>query len=187
MAVIPSRNSFIMTGGRGHSKGQQLSVLYDANNNIWKNETDNDLRDFYDSHTAVAKNDLVYVGGGRRIVGDNLTVDEIFPQSIRILRFDARYWRSPKATLSRLSIDIRLHHKSVLGSDGKTIYYVGGMYTAPPGPVSYDDYRYEYVPMNNILTFDTDTETWNNISTKGLIPSGRIDHSLTLTRWVFVP
>ncbi|ORZ03718.1 hypothetical protein BCR43DRAFT_483848 [Syncephalastrum racemosum] len=74
----------------------------------------------------------------------------------------------------------RHQHAGVLGPDGKTIYYIGGIKensNVVNNTVQYSDAA---ALMTDIITFDTSTLKWGLQNPTGTIPSTRRLHTLTL-------
>ncbi|KAF0400042.1 galactose oxidase [Gigaspora margarita] len=68
---------------------------------------------------------------------------------------------------------IRFGYQAISFIDaGTIILYIGGSNTTDP---------YTYVPMDQLLLYNTNTDEWTTVKTSGTTPPGRIDFSAVLT------
>ncbi|KAI8148820.1 hypothetical protein BJV82DRAFT_589779 [Fennellomyces sp. T-0311] len=186
MTAVPELNSFVIDGGRGGGRNgsavQLITSVYNASGDgSWNRGVPIGSRNPIDSSTAVTgPNNLVYISGGTT----NQMFSKVqgamqFPDRMAIFDVAAQTWSSGVGTVHLLTPESRLHHKAALGKDARTIYYVGGIYPSRTinGGITY---IYGNISMTDILTYDTINGTWTTVTTSGLIPAPRMDHSLTL-------
>ena len=76
--------------------------------------------------------------------------------------------------------NVRLRHDGALASDNRTIYYVGGYYPT----TTYLNATYNLVNMSHIQIYDTINAAWGMVEAGGLEPSGRIDHTFTMSTYI---
>ncbi|KAI9499105.1 hypothetical protein BDB00DRAFT_795437 [Zychaea mexicana] len=185
ITALPTGNSFVIDGGRGAGTDglttQAITVLFNATGQgSWSTDIPSGGHPLVDSHTAVsdADNNVYLIGGRSSAFYSNITGPMQFPTQMAIFR-PPETWSSTPATLRSTSTQTRLHHKAVMGRDGHTIYYVGGVYPAQAAEQG-SAYYYGHVPMNDILIYDTSSSTWSTRNATGLLPTPRMDHTLTM-------
>ncbi|KAI8148905.1 hypothetical protein BJV82DRAFT_590027 [Fennellomyces sp. T-0311] len=186
MAALPELNRFVIDGGRGGGRNgltvQVITAVFNANGDgSWNTSLPAGGRSIVESHSAVAENNTVYIAGGRiSQLFSGTTGPMQFPQQMTILDVSAGLWSASPASLPSTSSQTRLHNRGAFGNDGQTIFYVGGIYPGTPMDETAAMYYYSAVPMDNILTYNTNTGLWGTRTTTGLLPSTRMDHTLTL-------
>ncbi|KAI9244184.1 hypothetical protein BDA99DRAFT_311242 [Phascolomyces articulosus] len=186
MVAIPGENSFIIDGGRGGG-GQtgpfikNSTVIFNATGDGQFSTIRDGNHSVVDSHCGVydpASNQAFFYGGRKSYEYSGLLGSEGFPDTMPIFDVFRSTWSLSRSTLRKLTQETRVNHKGVLGNDGNTIYYIGGIYPSAENPDG--SVEYQYASMTQILTYNIQESTWGLETTSGLVPSSRIDHSLTL-------
>ena len=80
--------------------------------------------------------------------------------------------------------ETRIYHVSVLGNDGKTIYFLGGVNevqtTNDNGTTAYQEVDALF---SEVLTFNTETSLWSTRDASGDIPTPRVLHAAALSNF----
>ncbi|KAI9275434.1 hypothetical protein BDA99DRAFT_495459 [Phascolomyces articulosus] len=187
MTAVPELNIFVIDGGRGTGQTgyttQTPTVTFNASGSgSWNTGINPGGHPLVDTHQAVSDNSsTVYLCGGRSSdINANTAGPMQFPTQMTLFNTPQSTWSSTPATLRSVSSQTRLHHKAALGIDGRTIYYVGGIYPSRPMDASGASYYYSHVNMTDILVYDTIQASWSTRTTSGsIIPTPRMDHTLT--------
>ncbi|KAI8148828.1 hypothetical protein BJV82DRAFT_589800 [Fennellomyces sp. T-0311] len=187
MAGVPALNSFLIDGGRGAGGQGSLftqdpTQVYNATAKEWAANIDNRNRILVDSHSAVTgPNNVIYISGGRSSKMFNNQQGEMqFPGYMMTFNIATLRRSSEADLLPSPSPLTRLNHRGVLSKDGRTIFYIGGLYPLAPTNENRTDYSYAHVNMSSILTFDTVNAKWGERNATGLEPSARVDHTLSI-------
>lgn len=93
-----------------------------------------------------------------------------------------RQWTAMRVTFPP-RILARVGHTAVLGRDGQTIYYFGGLNAETEERDGGSEGDFSPGPMNIIMTFSTTSRTWQTLNSSGsVIPSPRSFHTTNLSK-----
>ncbi|KAI8137231.1 hypothetical protein BJV82DRAFT_636233 [Fennellomyces sp. T-0311] len=186
MAAVPDQKSILVDGGgvmeSAGYRPKYTTTMYDVTTEDWAT----DLIDGHPAvslHTAVVgHDDTVYIWGGVHYPVDYIAKNLSITHPLDMFLFDLtkKRWTQSNNIPTFLQSN-RARNAAVLGADGMTIYYVGGMIPDSPQDASGTEYFYNPAPMNEIITFNSSDLTWNTWNTSGTItPTTRSGHTLTL-------
>ncbi|KAI9491257.1 hypothetical protein BDB00DRAFT_833687 [Zychaea mexicana] len=187
LVAVPTLNTIVMDGGMGLGDGttipQHRTTIYNTDSGTWTKNTSSPHMRVYGHTATLGPNNTIYFWGGRRdqnTTGEEGTLVDI-PFRMHWFNVAENAWSlgSPVHTIT----ERRQYHEAVLGKDGSSIYYIGGIMPMSIlnqyGMTDYHDYA--DVPMNVITIFDTKSGAWRSENTTGpVVPSTRMRHTLTL-------
>ncbi|KAI8137215.1 hypothetical protein BJV82DRAFT_636161 [Fennellomyces sp. T-0311] len=183
MAAVPEYNALFMDGGGGvdsleNYRSQFNNTIYDVETGAWS--TDIPMRDLtVIFHTAtLGPNSTVYVWGGRAMQANISQDPTSYPLDMYLFNFGTSSWSTTIGVQSLA--ETRVEHKAVLGGDGVSIYYIGGLYPTTPIYANLTDYYHNLAPMDRVLIFNTNTSQWQTRNTSGETPTTRRGHTLNL-------
>ncbi|KAI9320141.1 hypothetical protein BX666DRAFT_1919620 [Dichotomocladium elegans] len=176
MVAIPSKDCFVVTGGVGYNTGTPLpfqTMSFNVLTNLWTSIYSDKRHQTYLSAMVAGNDDKLYLWGG---LSDRLTgaTNQSYPSDMRILDFTMKTWSYVPYLDGSIG---RVAHSAALSNDGKTIYFLGGMFNSEFVNASYG-YRRGAVEMSYLLTFDTTNSSWGSVNTSSsVVPSQRIYHT----------
>ncbi|KAI9275927.1 hypothetical protein BDA99DRAFT_588940 [Phascolomyces articulosus] len=181
MVAVPTHNLIFMDGGAGARDPdygtphvRYKSATYNTETGgTWSQVTPERLGTAVNMHTATLgpDNDTIFIWGGERDEDTGLTPGEA-PNPREMFIFDINNKETPWKTGNVAETTYYTHTGVLVGS---LIYYIGGSY------ISTSEGGREFVPMNIVRTFDTNTEQWGSLPITGdVIPTKRDGHTATL-------
>ncbi|KAI8144424.1 hypothetical protein BJV82DRAFT_607298 [Fennellomyces sp. T-0311] len=195
MAALPELDGIFIDGGRGSRVGrgtgagrhvvgditEHITSVYNASGQgSWSSV--NSSRERVEAHVALTgRNNTVYIYGGRSsdTYTGSTTGGTSFPERLTTFNYlGTPQWNQPSDQLRALTSQRRIHHKGAFGPDQQIIYYIGGIYesrTERMGGLTYTG-----APMKEILSYDTSSGSWRNVTATGVTPNYRMDHTVTL-------
>ncbi|KAI8149005.1 hypothetical protein BJV82DRAFT_590341 [Fennellomyces sp. T-0311] len=185
MVAVPDYQVIFLDGGAGRSmpgsaslRANYRNIVYNITTESWS--TDIPMReDNLIFHAAtLGPNNRVYIWGGRAMLENGTEQPAKFPLEMYLFDFTTLSWSTESGAQSLR--DTRVLHRSVLGKDGVSIYYVGGIFPDQPMYQNMSEYYFDYDYMDNIIIFNTNTSQWSRRNATGERPFIRNSHSLTL-------
>ncbi|KAI9306751.1 hypothetical protein BJ944DRAFT_263037 [Cunninghamella echinulata] len=170
-APIYSDNSFLIYGGEQDGYGGNASINfpfahYNSQSDIWNPKNiSND--DYYASHTTLVNlgNDTIWIWGGYEYA-----TLHIAPNKLKLYDYKSSKWTIGPT----MKWKPRADHTATLTNNGM-IYILGGLITYMQNGFE----QVDYVPLQNITTFNSNTMEWKDIIATGDQATFRIAHTTT--------
>uniref|UniRef100_A0A1D1ZD97 Kelch domain-containing protein 4 n=1 Tax=Anthurium amnicola TaxID=1678845 RepID=A0A1D1ZD97_9ARAE len=162
-----NKNLFVLYGGRmTPAEEGSLVIVYDTNNNTWNKPTisGGEPARRRKTQAVIDNGGKMYIFGGSTSLGPGPGNTPVNDMSI----LDTVNWVWSTGTLENAP-DARIDFSATILSNG-LIVYIGGS--------TLND---RYVPMSQINTYDTTSDTWASKDATGQIPNPRGGHSAVLT------
>ncbi|KAI8150271.1 hypothetical protein BJV82DRAFT_586556 [Fennellomyces sp. T-0311] len=181
MAALPQNNSFVMNGGMGYNNQTALThqtIAFDIKTETWKHIDSAGALQTRQSTMVVSNDTMVHIWGGNSDQFTGYTLGEDYSRDMKILNFKSLNWT---ASMLPAAIPTRIEHTGTLGSDGRTIYYIGGLTATQvldaTGAVTY---QVAGIAMSDIVVYDTTAGQWTQRQSAGPTPTARRLHAAAL-------
>ncbi|KAI8149006.1 hypothetical protein BJV82DRAFT_590348 [Fennellomyces sp. T-0311] len=184
IVAIPDHNAIFIDGGSGKDnpdgyKSKYNTTIYMVDDEQWNTDIESGHLHTSGHEAILGPGNIVYVWGGASYPDIERQEEAlIYPLEMFHFHFQTLSWSIGPAVSSYQVA--REWFSAALGSDGVSIYYVGGESPSAPRFENMTRYYYEPSPMNQILIFDTSGQRWRTENTTGVTPSTRVFHTLTL-------
>ncbi|CAO3587074.1 unnamed protein product [Absidia cylindrospora] len=170
------------SGNDGFAKNdlQNKTILYSPNNNTWTTiaTPPSTVQQAFALSSVIDTNGMMWLYGGviamdnRTMVLDSLYNDMANSTNVtlptQLYGLNTKTWQWTTQDLPT-QYDTRADHGAAITSDNK-MYIIGGMTIKTNVP---SNQSRSYVPMDQILIFDTINQSWTQINSKGRTPTPR--------------
>ncbi|ORZ09310.1 hypothetical protein BCR42DRAFT_424164 [Absidia repens] len=169
--TILTPTSYLITSGSGYNDDKTLlknkTTVYHADKDQWES-LPTPANQSIGTTVNIDKHGTLYLFGGILTYTNTLPNPNFI--TLDILNEQWSMYNLDPDTI------LRSDHASAMDDSG-IIYYVGGRLGIPQKASTYS--WFSNVPLTTIITYDTTTQTWGNISVTGNIPTVRNGHSFT--------